>query len=67
MLLSNYTISTTIATIPANHRVYLYKNELFTNPEDAFIYIHNWGFTQGILIYSDFSKGLSAVVFWICK
>jgi hypothetical protein len=24
--------------------------ELFTDLEDAFIHIHNWGFTQGILL-----------------
>ena len=38
-------IATTIAAIPANHWVHLCKNELFTDPEDAFIRIRNWGFT----------------------
>ena len=38
-------IATAIAAIPANHWVRPRKNELFTDPEDAFIRICNWGFT----------------------
>jgi len=46
-------IATTIAAIPANHWVRPRKNELFTDPEDAFIRIRNWGFTQGILFVKE--------------
>jgi hypothetical protein len=38
-------ITTAITTIPADHWVRLRKNELFTDPEDGFIHIRNWGFT----------------------
>ena len=39
------TIATVIAAIPTDHWVRLRKNELFVDPEDAFIRISNWGFT----------------------
>jgi hypothetical protein len=38
-------IATAIAAIPADYWVRLRKNELFADPEDAFIRIYNWGFT----------------------
>jgi hypothetical protein len=34
-------ITTVIAAIPTNHWVRPRKNELFIDPEDAFIYIYN--------------------------
>jgi len=39
------TITTAIAAIPTDHWVRPRKNELFTDLEDAFIRIRNWGFT----------------------
>jgi len=41
-------IETTIAAIPPDHWVRLKKNELFADPETAYIRIRDWGFTQGI-------------------
>ena len=46
-------ITTIITVIPADHWVRPRKNELFTDPEDAFIRIRNWGFTQGILFVKE--------------
>jgi hypothetical protein len=41
-------ITTAIAAIPPAHLLRPVKNELFTNPEDAYTRIRDWGFTQGI-------------------
>lgn len=46
-------IGTAIAAIPADHWVRPRKNELFTDLEDAFICIRDWGFTQGILFVKE--------------
>ena len=46
-------IATAIAAIPTDHWVRPRKNELFADPEDAFIRIRNWGFTQGILFVKE--------------
>ena len=46
-------IAIAIAAIPIDHWVRLRKNELFADPKDAFIYIRNWGFTQGILFIKE--------------
>ena len=41
-------IETIITAIPLNHWVRLKKNELFADPETAYIRIRDWGFTQRI-------------------
>jgi hypothetical protein len=46
-------IDAAIAAIPTDHWVRPRKNELFADPEDAFIRIRNWGFTQGILFVKE--------------
>jgi hypothetical protein len=49
-------IATAIDAIPAHHWVRPRKNEVFANPEDAFIRIRNWGFTIGILFVKESTK-----------
>jgi hypothetical protein len=46
-------INTTIAAIPPDHWVRPKKNELFTDPETAFIRLRDWGFTQGVLLVKE--------------
>ena len=46
-------IDTAIAAIPPDHWVRPATGELFADPEDAFIRIRNWGFTQGILLVKE--------------
>ena len=46
-------IDTIIAAIPPDYWVRPATGELFTDPEDAFIYIRNWGFTQEILLIKE--------------
>ena len=41
-------IKTAITAIPLDHWVRPKKNELFADPETAYIRIRDWGFTQGI-------------------
>jgi hypothetical protein len=43
-------INTAIAAIPPDHWARRKKNELFTDPETAFIRLRDWGFIQGILL-----------------
>jgi hypothetical protein len=46
-------LATVIAAIPHAHLPRPVKNEIFTNPEDAFIRIRDWGFTQGVLLVKE--------------
>jgi hypothetical protein len=46
-------IETTIAAIPPDHWVRLKKNELFADPETAYICIRDWGFTQWIYLVKE--------------
>jgi len=46
-------IATIIAAIPPEHLLSPVKNELFTNPENAFIRLRDWGFIQGILLVKE--------------
>jgi hypothetical protein len=46
-------IDTAIAAIPPDHWVRPKKNELFADPETAFIRLRDWGFTQGILLVKE--------------
>jgi hypothetical protein len=46
-------IDTAITAIPPNHWVRPATGELFADPEDAFIRMRNWGFTQGILLVKE--------------
>jgi len=41
-------IDTAISAIPTDHWVRPIKNEVFADPQDAYIRIRDWGFTQGI-------------------
>ena len=38
-------IATAIAALPSDHLVRPATEELFADPEDAFIRLRNWGFT----------------------
>ena len=46
-------LATAIAAIPAAHRLRPVKGEVFTDPEDAFVRLRDWGFTQGILLVKE--------------
>ena len=46
-------IKTVIIAIPPDHWVRLKKNELFADPETAYICIRDWGFTQGIYLVKE--------------
>jgi hypothetical protein len=41
-------IATAIAAVPVDHWVRPVKNEIFADPQDAYVRIWDWGFTQGI-------------------
>jgi hypothetical protein len=46
-------IAAAINALPAEHLTRPKAGELFADPEDAFIRIRNWGFTQGILLVKE--------------
>jgi hypothetical protein len=46
-------IDIVITIIPLDYWVRLATRELFIDLEDAFIYMRNWGFTQGILLIKE--------------
>jgi hypothetical protein len=46
-------IAAAINALPPKHLTRPKAGELFADPEDAFICIHNWGFTQGILLIKE--------------
>ena len=46
-------IATAIAAIPAAHLLRPATGELFVEPEDAYIRIRDWGFTQGIYLVTE--------------
>ena len=46
-------IATAIDALPLEHLTRPKAGELFADPEDAFIRIRNWGFTQGILLVKE--------------
>ena len=46
-------IATAIAAIPAAHLLRPATGELFVEPEDAYIRIRDWGFTQGIYLVKE--------------
>jgi hypothetical protein len=43
-------LAATIAAIPAAHLPRPVTGEVFADPEDAFVRLRDWGFTQGILL-----------------
>jgi hypothetical protein len=46
-------IATAIAAIPAAHCLRPVKGEVFVDPQDAFVRLRDWGFTQGILLVKE--------------
>jgi hypothetical protein len=46
-------IAEAIAALPPTHLLRPVQNEVFADPEDAYIRIKNWGFAQGVVLVKE--------------